>query len=59
MTDDNESSLHRLEQKQIDKHIFITGFPVKPDEDEVLDSLVSLYDISRDEIDIIMRRPNL
>ena len=46
-----EGSVHKLEQKQIDKHVFISGFPTKPDEEEVTSSLMALYDISQDNID--------
>lgn len=50
-TKENESSLHRLEQKQIDTHIFVSGFPTKPDEDEVLESILNLFDIPKESID--------
>lgn len=50
-TRENEASLHRLEQKQLDTHVFITGFPVKPDEEEVLTSLTKLYGIPTESVD--------
>ena len=48
---ETESSVHKIEQKQIDKHIFISGFPSKPDEDEVMSSLLALYEIPETSVD--------
>lgn len=50
-TQENEASLHKLEQKQLDKHVFIAGLPVEPNEDEVLNSLAALYNISIESVD--------
>lgn len=35
-TGDTEASLHRLEQKQVDKDIYISGFPIEPNQDETI-----------------------
>ena len=48
---ETEGSVHKLEQKQIDTHIFISGFPTEPDEKEVTSSLMAFYDIPEDSID--------
>lgn len=48
---DTESSVHKVEQKQIDKHLFMSGFPSNPDEDEVMSSLLELYEIPETSVD--------
>lgn len=50
MSEQNEASLHRLEQHKVDNDIFISGFPLKPNEDEILESLVKLFDIDKEMI---------
>lgn len=46
-----EAKTHRVEQKLIDRHVFISGFPVKPNKEEVLEKLRTLYEISQESVD--------
>lgn len=48
---ENEASLHRLEQKQVDKHVYIAGLPEKPDENEMVESLLKIYGMPKDCVD--------
>lgn len=50
-TQQNEASIHKIEQKQIDNHVFIAGFPIHPDENEVFESVLRLYEIPPEVVD--------
>lgn len=45
-----EASTHKLEQFQVDNDIFLSGFPSKPDCEDVTKSLMALYDIPESQV---------
>lgn len=45
-----EASTHKMEQFHVDNDIFLSGFPTKPDCEEVTKSLIALYDIPESQV---------
>jgi hypothetical protein len=46
-----EAKANRVEQKQVEKHVFLSGFPVKPKKEEIIEKLFTIYDVPTDSID--------
>jgi hypothetical protein len=49
---ENEATVNKLDQMRLDKHIYITGFPSKPDVEEVSQALMTLHDMTMDSVDL-------
>lgn len=47
----SEAGLHKLEQFRVDNDVFISGFPVKPNVEQVTTALATLFEVSENMID--------
>lgn len=47
---DHEASLHKIEQERVDKDIFLSGFPIKPDHKKVAAKFTQIYGIEPEMI---------
>jgi hypothetical protein len=48
---ENEETLHKLDQREVDKDIYISGFPAQPNEEEVTAALMKLHNIPMNKVD--------
>jgi hypothetical protein len=49
-SEDNSSSVHKLEQFNVDNDVFLSQFPCKPDAEKVTQKLLQFYGISKETV---------
>jgi hypothetical protein len=47
----SEETVHKLDQREVDKDIYISGFPVEPNEGEITEALMKMHDIPLNKVD--------